>query len=96
VSELNWYPFDPEKGSRQKRPPVKKYVLVQGRHKERREDGTSPYPDPIMVGYRKNAAGDKQSPYFVTPGGSCFTPYGVYRWCDCLPENFSWPNGGAE
>ena len=39
------------------------------------------------VGYLKNAAGDKQCPYFVVPG----IGGRVLRWCDCLPENLGNP-----
>lgn len=79
-----WYKFDKTKGSRQKRPPVKKYVLVA-------VDPVQPgLPVGIAVGYMKNAAGDKQCPYFVIPG---IYPKGgnVIAWCDCLPEDWMWP-----
>jgi hypothetical protein len=79
-----WYAFDSAKGSRQKRPPERKLVLV-------RMASADPgcLPEGIAVGYRKNAAGDKQSPYFVVPGLHTGT---VLAWCDCLPEGFEWPN----
>lgn len=81
-----WYDFDPTKGSYQKRPPIKKFVLVQLRSNQ-------PFtPDPIVVWYRKDAAGDKQSPYFICLGA---VGHGeAYRWCDCLPDDFScfYPN----
>lgn len=78
-----WHLFDPTKGSRQKLPLRRKYVLVRLRSEGIGES------DPIVVGYRKNHAGDKQSPYFVTPGSAyCGKPY---EWCDCLPEGFEWP-----
>ena len=78
MPETKWYPFDTAKGYRQKRPPIKKLVLVQIRS----NDDSS--PDPICVGYRKDAAGDKRCPYFVIPGiGEQHGP--VYRWRDCLP-----------
>jgi hypothetical protein len=77
-----WYFFNKLKGSRQARPPVGKYVLVQIEC----TCETSSY-DPICVGYFRNAAGDKQSPMFVSVG-----MYGefseVYAWNDCLPDNF--------
>lgn len=77
-----WYAFDKARGSRQKRPPVKKYVLV-------RMQGRGPgYPMGIAVGYRKNAGGDKQCPYFVVPG---LHTGAVVEWCDCLPDEFEWP-----
>lgn len=75
-----WYNFDQSKGSRQKRPSERQYVLVMVRKESK--------PYPISVGYMRNAAGDKQSPYFVTPGlgGE------AVAWCDCLPEDFTWRN----
>ena len=78
---MKWYRFLKSRGSRQKRPPVKKYVLVK---LERREHNL---PHPIALGYMKNAAGDKQSPYFVVPGlgGE------VIAWCDCLPDELDNP-----
>ncbi len=75
-----WYKFATAKGSRQKRPSIGKYVLVRTAS---RGDGM---PESICVGYRKNAAGDKQSPYFVVPG----LGGDVIEWCDCLPSNFVW------
>ena len=77
-----WYPFDTNKGSRQKRPPERKYVLVVV------ESNSNCLPNTVAVGYRKNAAGDKQCPYFVIPG----LGGDVLAWCDCLPETFTWPN----
>jgi hypothetical protein len=74
--KLKWYKFDQKKGSRQKRPPERKWVLV---FLPSREPGT---PESIAVGYMKNAAGDKQCPYFVTPG----LGGNPVAWCDCLPE----------
>jgi len=88
-----WYLFDRTKGSRQKRPPVKKWVVVL-RKREASESIeidakklVSNSPESIAIGYMKNAAGDKQSPYFVIPGlgGE------VIAWCDCLPEDFDYP-----
>ena len=78
-----WYKFDKLKGSRQKRPPASKYVLV------RCKSSKKGYPDPVILGYMKNAAGDKQSPQFITPGGNAGTPY---EWCDCLPDDFKYKN----
>ena len=65
----------------QKRPPIKKYVLVL---LKRLQDNI---PEHIAVGYRKDHAGDKQAPYFVVPGlgGK------VIAWCDCLSEDMKWP-----
>jgi hypothetical protein len=77
-----WYCFDPAKGSRQALPPPRKYVLVQ------RRSLYDSKPDPIGVGYRKDAAGDKQSPVFITPG---LIGADAYRWIDCLPDDLTWP-----
>ena len=78
-----WYAFDRSKGSRQKRPPVGKYVLVK-------LASIDPcLPQGIAVGYMKNAAGDKQCPYFVVPG--LHTGKEEVAWCDCLPDDFTWP-----
>lgn len=81
VKSLKWYKFDKAKGSRQKRPPLKKWVLVRLASR-----GTG-LPEPIAVGYRKDAAGDAQCPYFVIPGlgGE------VLEWCDCLSDDWQWP-----
>lgn len=80
---MKWYSFDRAKGSRQKRPPERKLVLVQ-------LESTQPemFPVGIAVGYLRNAAGDKQSPYFVVPG--LHTGKEI-AWCDCLPDGFTWP-----
>ena len=74
-----WYPFDPDKGYRQKRPEDFKWVLVKTRS---RGPGL---PDPISVGYIKYAAGDRSCPYFVCPGvgGTAMA------WCDCLPDDYA-------
>lgn len=74
-----WYPFDALKGYRQKRPPIKKNVLV------RLIPWNKSYPPIVAVGYRRNAAGCKDSPMFVTPG----VPGDVIAWCDCLPDRFT-------
>ena len=75
-----WYRFDKRKGSHQKRPPIKKYVLVL------RENETNRIPYVIAVGYRKDGGGDKQSPYFVVPG----LGGNVLAWCDCLPDGIDY------
>lgn len=74
---MKWYKFDKSRGSRQKRPPERRNVLVKTITEE---SARGHVPHPIAVGYRRDAAGDKQSPYFVVPGigGE------VYEWCDCL------------
>ena len=74
-----WHKFDREKGSAQARPPLRRYVLVRF---DAKNESESPV---VAVGYRKDAAGDKQCPYFVTPGiGGIPT-----HWNDCLPEDFN-------
>ena len=92
VVPLRWYDFDPSKGSRQKRPPEYKLVLVRtiaGDYKhiegEIRFVLNEGLPPGLAVGYRKNAAGDKQSPYFVVPG----IGGNVSAWCDCLPSGLT-------
>lgn len=86
IEDVHWYTFNKHKGSQQKRPPIKKYVIVLLSSKQHglpeADDGPA-----IAVGYRKDAAGDKQRPYFVIPGigGE------VLAWCDCLPDNFHYP-----
>ena len=82
---LKWVLFDTNKGSRQKRPPIGKFVLVKSL------SAKSMFPNSVSVGYRKDAAGDKQSPYFVTPG---VPNRGTITWCDCLPDGFEWPKDG--
>jgi len=76
-----WHPFDPSKGYRQKRPKEKKHVLtlISG-------VADKGVPHSIVVGYMKNAAGDKSSPYFVTAGCNFNHEYRVIAWCDCLGD----------
>ncbi len=74
---LRWYPFSESKGYRQKRPPIKKEVLVLAWNEAARSSA-------MVVGYRKDAAGDKSCPYFVCPGTR--TGFVVVAWCDCLPD----------
>jgi hypothetical protein len=76
-AKLKWYPFDSTKGSYQKRPPIYKLVLLAFPPKE----GAAPA---TVVGYMKNSAGDKQSPFFISPGHGGIPTH----WCDCLPDNF--------
>jgi len=77
-----WYLFDKTKGSRQKHLPEGKYVVVL-------LESTDPscLPCGLGIGYRKDGGGDPQTPYFVIPGigGE------VIAWCDCLPDDFSYP-----
>ena len=89
-----WVAFDVAKGFRQKRPPIKKWVLVAYE-----PDPARGYEAPCVVaGYRKDAAGDKSCPYFVTPSANFERPPGnglpmrrVVAWCDCLPDGFEFP-----
>ena len=96
---VKWHPFFRDKGYHQKRPPMRKWVVVQLAAKEPevvRLPNLKPgvpnlvmtLPPGIAVGYRKDAAGDASCPYFVIPGigGE------VTAWCDCLPDNFDIPN----
>jgi len=78
---MKWHSFDPTRGYRQKRPPIKKYVLV------RIAPRNPSLPEGFAVGYRKDAAGCKNSPYFVIPG----IGGDVLAWCDCLPADLAWP-----
>lgn len=101
---MKWYPFDKSKGYNQKRPPIRKYVLVllppKPSHvldlgvdlKPGIPDLVASYPPSVAVGYRKDAAGDKTCPYFVVPGlgGE------PLAWCDCLPDDFEWPKAAEE
>lgn len=93
---MKWYKFDPKKGSSQKRPALRRWVVVKLKPKEPEQvdlgNGLKPglglvcsYPSGIAVGYTKNFGGDPQSPYFVVPGigGE------VIEWCDCLPDDFN-------
>ena len=82
MENFKWVKFDQTKGSKQKRPPLKKYVMVIC---ESLEEGS---PNSVVLGYRKDAAGNKQSPYFVTPG---VNRGAVLAWCDCLPDGFEYP-----
>jgi hypothetical protein len=79
---MKWYPFDPAKGSYQKRPPIGRCVLIQFAE----EKGI---PAGIAVGYMKNAAGDKQSPQFIRPG--IRKDGEPLFWCDCLGDDFEAP-----
>lgn len=78
---MKWYKFDRAKGYRQKRPPIKKWVLVLLPQKDKSR------PCSIAVGYRKDGAGCKDSPYFVVPGIGGLP----VAWCDCLPSSFDYP-----
>lgn len=85
---MQWNEFNPSKGRYQKLPKPKQWVLVQLNNMQQGS------PNPVVAGYIKFAAGDKDSPYFVTPGAiGIQTPVGaerVLRWCK-LPKSFQWP-----
>lgn len=71
---MEWVRFDRQKGSNQKLPSAYKPILMLA-------SSIGPcMPEAIVVGYLKFAAGDKESPYFVSPGhgGNCIA------WSDCL------------
>ena len=76
---MEWHPFDGNKGSDQKLPPIKKWVL--GKVKNLPSE-----VDPIVVCYRNDMAGDPECPYFITPGYRLLG--GVYKWCDGLMAGF--------
>jgi hypothetical protein len=78
---LNWVTFNTCLGSSQRLPPERRCVLVQ---LPPNGEGSAPA---VAVGYLRFAAGDKECPYFVTPGIGG-TPV---AWCDCLPGGFYAP-----
>lgn len=79
-----WHDFDCSRGYRQKRPPEYKPVLL--RFYPNDAEGK---PMGVAVGYLRYGAGQKDSPFFVTPqfGGQPF------QWCDCLTQDLHaiWP-----
>ena len=94
---MKWYAFDAGRGSNQKRPDLRKLVLVKTVIGDLIYDGCSTtfVPTPglplcMAVGYRKDGAGDKQSPYFVVPG----VGGKVVAWCDCLPPDLTLTDEG--
>lgn len=83
--------FNPFKGKIQPLPAERKYVLV------RIKNLSKCTRDPIVVGYLKFYGGRESEPYFITPGANIEdTPNDddtrVYEWCDCLPNDFEYPN----
>jgi hypothetical protein len=94
---MEWMPHKKELWNNQKNPKRGKVVLcrLEGGIKTSHEipgiqgrlATTTSYS--IVAGYIKFAAGESDSPYFVTPG-----PYNgpVTHWCDCLPKDFQWPH----
>jgi len=89
MTKINWNPFDCKKGSTQKLPPEARYVLLQVRGCE--ETGMPPR---VVVGWLKFAAGDKECPFFVIPGGDfsldpdSLKENRVLFWADCLGDDF--------
>lgn len=90
-----WKPFDRGLGSAQTLPKERKAVLCQIKSK------MSSFPNPVVVGYMKFAAGDRDSPHFITPGAVLQSDDGertlseIISWCDCLPAEFEWPKERA-
>jgi hypothetical protein len=56
---------------------------------------TRSYPPAVAVGYLKFGAGDRQSPYFVIPGGAGGDVRRVTHWADVLGDDFSVPDWGG-
>jgi len=81
--EYKWILFDKVNGSQQVLPPERKNVLCQ------MKSSHSCFPDPIVLGYLRFAAGDDECPQFITHGAEGHGE--VYRWCDCLPDDFKRP-----
>ena len=79
---MSWYSYERELWHNQKLPKERKYVLVEV------ESSGPPYPNAIMLGYIKYAAGEKDSPGFVVVGNSIGK---VLRWTDSALNNFVWP-----
>lgn len=79
---MKWTKFDPTRGYRQKRPPLRKDVLVL-----LAENVAEGLPQGVAVGYRKDSGGDKRYPFFVVPG----IGGNVIAWCDCLPPDYVAP-----
>lgn len=61
---MKWHPFDPTKW-RRKLPPERRWVLLTFPARSTRTGGL---PRSFALGYMKFAAGDRKSPFFVTPG----------------------------
>jgi len=86
--KYKWIKFDRSKGSDQKLPKERKYVLVQ--IAERLAGDVCELPACVAVGYLRYSGGDFNCPFFVIRGmgGPGFT---VEYWCDCLGKNFHTP-----
>jgi len=78
--KLNWIPFDQQKWAAQPLPEEYKRVLLAF-PRDAFEPGSAAA---TAVGYLRYAAGDKNSPNFITPGVGGIPSH----WCDCLPDNF--------
>ena len=78
TNNFQWHRFCKQFGQGQKLPPERRPVLVQV------DIDHDSLPNPIMLGYLRYAAGDKECPYFVTPGGHYNGQ--PFRWADCLPD----------
>lgn len=77
-----WVPFDQSLWADQPLPTERRYVLVMIPPRQR--EGL---PPTVAVGYLRYAAGDKNSPNFITPGvGGVPT-----HWNDCLGDDFAAP-----
>ena len=72
---MKWNKFDEKLGSGQVLPLPYKVLLL---YIESLSQGS---PRALAVGYMKFAAGDKESPHFITPGHGG----AVLSWSDCLP-----------
>jgi hypothetical protein len=79
---MKWIPFNQQLWGKQKLPPERRYVLLMFDGSE--NHGGSPS---VAVGYLRYAAGDKNSPNFITPGYGNIPSF----WCDCLGDDFSAP-----
>ena len=85
---MKFYRFDYKQGRHQKLPKEKSFCLVIVKNLDKG------YSNPIVIGYLKYAAGDKNCPRFITPGVTINSPNAlehVIAWSDCLPSKFELP-----
>ena len=88
TQSIEWTPFDWRKGSRQRLPPERKWVLVAV------QSTVGGLPAGAGAGWLKFAAGDPDSPKFIMPG--IYPAHGVViAWADCLPIGFAVPTADA-
>lgn len=94
-----WKPFDALKGHNQDLPFERRYVLliIEG-------DPAHGMPPRCVMGFLRFAAGDKNSPMFITPGcnfevdkrnkpGFNWPLYPrILFWADCLGDDFTLPD----